>query len=105
VSAEPDSVIEVPWNRLPISEAFLPAEASLAFLRETGWPIWTTALVSVLEEIPTTRARELILKGEVTVDGAPAHDRMEYIRAGALVRVGGKTYRLGQPWPDAYGGR
>jgi hypothetical protein len=90
---------------LPIAEATLPGENSLAFLRLNGWPMWTAALISILEGITTTAAQALIDAGRVTVDGRAVRAAQEHVRENSLIEVqGGGIYRLGHPGPDAYGG-
>lgn len=95
----------MPWRILPIAEATLPGENSVAFLRANGWPVWTAALISILAGITTTAAQALIDAGRVKIDGRVVRAGQEYVREGALVEVeGGRKYRLGHPGPDAYGG-
>jgi hypothetical protein len=92
-----DKVIEVPWRTVPVSEPLLPGEASAAVREREGWTIFMPALVSVIANVTTSAARQLLEQGLVTMDGLKADPAFGKVKPGMLVTVREKKYRIGEP--------
>src|SRR5437773_5602140 len=94
----PDAeVIEVPWRTVPVSEPLLPGEASAAVRERDGWTIFMPALISVIANVTTSAARQLIEQGLVTLDGLKADPAFGKVKPGMLVKVREKKYQIGEP--------
>ena len=91
-----ETIVDVPWKTIPVSEPMLPGEFSARLRQERGQPVYWTAMITTIAGISTTAARLLVEQGRVTVNGAPPPGAFGYVKPGDVLRIGdGRVFVVG----------